>query len=293
MPENYFDKFQKIYYNDKAAIDITQRAVILNKNLTNQYLFYPYDLSSEIRADQLADSYYQDQYMSWLIYFSNGIVDPYYDWYLSESDFTEYLKKKYRIDPYVLQSKVAFYRTNWPAGTSGGITVEQYQNLDYIYHRYWEPEYGEYGEIFGYKRRKEDVTVSTNYVVKYALNGTTFKNNEIVHINFDSEHLGRGQVASSNSTFLTLQHLSGSFLANSTVTIGVDSRLYGDESQSNVVFTSSVSVANNIPLEEGAYWAPVSIYDYEVELNSKKKNIKLLDRNFSTAAAKELKRLLK
>ena len=44
--------------------------------------------------------------------------------------------------------------------------------------------------------------------------------------------------------------------------------------------TSSTVVYNGIPLNEMAYWEPVTCFDYENELNESRKIIKLLDRQY-------------
>ena len=95
MAEEYFKKFPLVNYNNYAAINITERVVVTEESFRNPFIFYPYDLSEGQRPDQLADKYYNDQYLSWMLYMINQVEDPYYDWYLSEKDFQLFLCKKY------------------------------------------------------------------------------------------------------------------------------------------------------------------------------------------------------
>ena len=128
MPEKYFDKFNRITYANNAAVNIMQRSALLTNVIQNPYLFYPYDINNNERPDQISDSYYNDQYMSWVIYLSNGIVDPYYDWYLSEEEFTQFLLKKYQVDRIEeLMQTIKFYRNNWYGANT--ITVNDYMAL--------------------------------------------------------------------------------------------------------------------------------------------------------------------
>jgi hypothetical protein len=295
MAERYFDKFKKIYYANTLSIDITERAVVLNSVNQNPYLFYPYDISNEIRAEQIADRYYEDQYMSWLVYFGNKTIDPYYDWYLSEREFDAVLRKKYGQESYILQNKVKFYRNNWLDPGNNSIPPAVFDGLTDQLKRFWTPEYGENGKLIAYVRKQEDWVINTNGWRQYTSTETcnTFIKDEIVDIVFDQNHTGQGQVLICNSTSVTLQHYSGFTVANSTVTISGSSYLQGQESNTIVSFATSKNMLDNIPLEEYVYWTPVSIYEYENELNSRNKNIRLIDNRYAMKAAKQLKSLLK
>ena len=112
MSEKYFEKFPLISYNNQLAVNITERAVVRDFPANNALLYYPYDINNYERPDQLADRYLNDEFMDWICYLSNGILDPYYDWLLQEDVFNDYLYKKYgNIN--TISSKVAYYRNNW------------------------------------------------------------------------------------------------------------------------------------------------------------------------------------
>lgn len=293
MAERYFEKFNRIYYANTLSLDLTERAVVLNSVKSNPYTFYQYDLNNGIRADQISDRYYEDQYMSWLLYMSNNVIDPYYDWYLSDEDFDNVLRKKYNCDIYLLQQKVKFYRNYWLDPNNSLISAAEYDGFADRLKKYWDPIYNQYGDVYQYKRKKEDWIVNTNYIIRYSTTGTNFIDNEIVTINYDLENTGKGQVVSSNSTSIAIQHVFGTVLPSMDVEITGTSYIYGTESSTNVVFTAATSIANNISLDEFVYWEPVYVYDYENELNSKNKSINILDNKFAMTAAKQLKKLLK
>ena len=114
MP-NYFliKKFPIIKYSNAYVVDITKRATLLDKVYNNPLVYYPYAISSEERADQLSFRYYEDPYQSWLIYITNKILDPYYEWYLSDGEFNDFIEKKYG-SVYAAQSKiVTLSRSEW------------------------------------------------------------------------------------------------------------------------------------------------------------------------------------
>mgnify|MGYP003348655755 CR=1 FL=1 len=91
----YFSKFKQITYGNTAAIDITQRAVQLKTIQSNPYIFYPLDVVNDTRPDQISYAAYEDPYYSWSLYLINNITDPYYEWYMSDRQFTNFIKDKY------------------------------------------------------------------------------------------------------------------------------------------------------------------------------------------------------
>jgi hypothetical protein len=291
MAERYFQKFPLVYYSNNFVVNITERAAILNSVMADPNLYYRYDISDGKRPDQIADAYYEDQYMSWILYLNNKIIDPYYQWYLPNDQMNSLLSKKYG-DLNLIQKKIAFYRTNWYS--EDRLTPAAYASLPPSQHRYWSANYNiNKGSIISYSRSKQELTLSTNKMVSYTCNATSFANNELVNIKFDASHSGVGQVALANSTTLVLQHLSGTIIPNTSVVITGSSYIYGVESHTNSVFTAASLIVSNIPAGEETYWEPITIYESEIEKNETHKSIKILSKGYSLQAANELENLLK
>lgn len=290
MVERYFEKFPVIEYANTQAVDITRRTVLLDKVSRNPYVYYPYEISGSERADQFSFRYYNDPYQSWIVYLTNKIVDPYYEWYLSESELNEFCDKKYGSN-FLARQKVKFYRNNWIGADT--IDTAAYEALLVGNKKYWEPVYTFNDQIIAYKRTEKDWIVNTNKIVAYAVANNSFRNDEICNIVFSNNYIGKGQVSSVNEGTLYLQHMSGTFLSNSVVTITGNSYIYGTESQTNSTFTTSTLIANNIPSAEEIYWAPVTYYQYESEKNEYNKTIRVLDSNFSQTMSDNLKQLLR
>lgn len=324
MTERYFEKFKQITYANAQCIDLTQRVVFSDNFLRNPYVFYPYELNYFERPDQFAYRYYDDQYYAWLLYLTNDVIDPYYDWYIPDNEFKDFIVKKYKSLE-LAQQKIKFYRNNWEQNNI--ISISEFNALPASLIRYWEPQYTVNGSVLNYMRKKEDIIVNTNNIRSYAVNNNVlFINDEIVKIKFNS-HEGRGQVLSaipgteiipeldysylsennkkywepnpSDTRFyiqkqiINLQHTSGVTLANSTVLINNQSYLYGQESGTNAIFSAARSSANNFLPEEEVYYSPVTYYDYENEKNEYNKNIQVFDKPYAKGAAKSLKDLLK
>lgn len=289
MAEKYFEKFQQISYSNTVSVNLTERAALLNKVSTNPYIYYPYDITNGERPDQISDQYYNDQFMSWIIYFSNDTIDPYYQWYMSNEEFNTFLKKKYNLlNIDVLKQKVVFYRNNWYK--TERITVAAFNALTVGQQKYWQPVYGSSNSPLGYERDQKDWTLSTNKVVSYDISvaNNTFINGEITKVYLANTFSGNGQVAFSNTSNLKLHHIFGNTYANA-----VTGYVYGTESGTNVEFTAATLVIDNIPADEDTYWDPVYVYDVEEEKNEQNKSIRLLDSRYASQFAIELENILK
>lgn len=285
MAEKYFSKFPKVTYSNNYVVDITRRVVLTNAVSTSAYSFYPYDIVSEERADQFSYRYYGDQYQSWLLYISNNITDPYYGWYLTDSQFNDFIELKYGSLA-TAQQKVKYYKNNWEDVEN--ITVAEYNSLTDENQNYWEAVYGN-GSVYSYKRKQLDLTATTNKVISYAVSNTSFTLDEICKIVYNSSIIGYGQVAASANSTLYLQHVSGTYYSS----VSGICYVYGTESGVNTVFTSVTAVSNNISEGELVYWTPVTYYDYEYNKNEYNKSIRVLDNKYAQQAADNLKNLLK
>lgn len=285
----YFDKFPKINYSNNEIIDITKRVVLLDKVSKNPYIFYPFEITSNERPDQLSNRYYEDSYKSWIIYLTNKITDPYYEWYLSENEFIQFIELKYG-SIYNAQTKIKFYRNNWE--NQPEISKSEYNALTPQLQKYWKPNYTSTSSILNYTRKETDWSATTNKIISYTVSNTSFINNEICNIRLSGENIGKGQVVSSTNNTVYLQHVYGSFYPNEEITLNAQSYIYGTESNCNTVITAVSAVANNIQEEELNYWKPITYYDYENERNEYNKSIRLIDKDQAGIAVKNLRTLL-
>lgn len=288
--DKYFDKFPIITYSNTQVVDITKRVAILESVSKNPFIFYPYEITDEERPDQLSTRYYKDPFKSWMIYITNKIIDPYYEWYLSQAQFEDFLTLKYGSVQSAYE-KIKQYRNNWIESES--ITVSRYDSLTDVLQSYWEPVYGAQNKVIGYSRKHTDWTINTNRIVKYSVSANDFKNNEVCSIVFDDNTVGSGQVLMSSSNNLFLQHTSGNYVNSNTVHITSNSYIYGKESNSNAIFTTSTVQIENLKPEEEVYWKPVFLIDIEMEKNEFNKSLRLIDSNYSQEIVKNFRELMK
>lgn len=281
---SYFDKLPTIFYNGQQARNLLARAKLTPKSQKDMSLYYPYTIKdSDGRADTLAYAYYNDPYAVWLMYFANEVVDPYFDLGLDQTNFDKHIVKKYGSMENA-QSKIAFYRTNWELLDDSSITIENYNILQPEEKKYWEPVVDIYGTINRYQRKKEDLIVNTNRILELTISPTAvFTKGEKVSISPTKY----GYVVDSIDSLLTIHHVTGITTSDSNTTIT------GKESNSSSTISSITVVAENLsPDIQAKYWIAVSHYDRETEVNTLKKNIRLIDKRFKSQMEDELKRTL-
>jgi hypothetical protein len=96
MSTEYFSYFPVINYNGDNLVNICVRADIpaTVKNNTAQYA--PYELRFEQETQEtVAFDYYTDVNLDWLVEMTNDVIDPYFDWKISDSDIESLLINNY------------------------------------------------------------------------------------------------------------------------------------------------------------------------------------------------------
>jgi hypothetical protein len=75
--------------------DISKRLIIKQILGDPNLVYYEYSVKDGERPDIIAEKYYGDSRVDWVILMYNNIVDPYFQWVLSTRDFEQYLRQKY------------------------------------------------------------------------------------------------------------------------------------------------------------------------------------------------------
>ena len=310
---HYFKKFPKINYNNNLAINLLARVTMSKLALNSKQAYYDYVVKEGTRPDNLSYDYYSNSDYIWLINLANQFVDPYYDFPISEDNLKVLITKKYGSVAKA-QNTIKFFRTNWSADESR-ITPTAYSAFGVGQRKYWAPEINQNNSIIAYVRKKEDWIVTTNKVQQLSIDNASFnlltegnfnlttetKSGNVYDIIVDSTPATvtdasfiAGELVSQNGvTFATVVTASETTLVIHHVSgTAVTGEITGLTSGASGTVASLVTVSTNIPSNELVYWESVSIYDYDIEQNNKKKNIKLIDNRFADAATKELKNLL-
>lgn len=105
MSDFFFSSFPKTSYDIKkngrvenvTNIMLRYKLNSITKNFVSPY--YDYLVEDGQRADVIAFSAYQDYTLDWLIYLVNDIIDPSFDWPLSQRTLEAYIREKYGSIP--------------------------------------------------------------------------------------------------------------------------------------------------------------------------------------------------
>ena len=83
---HYFKPFPKIDYDLKkngksnSLTNITLRFKVQEALLSQSVIYYDYQVQEEDRPDIVAELYYLDSTLDWLILIVNDIIDPQFEW---------------------------------------------------------------------------------------------------------------------------------------------------------------------------------------------------------------------
>lgn len=287
--ERYFIKFPTLTYSNTQCRDITRRVVMLDDLKQNPSLYHKYTIKAGLRADLIADSYYEDSMLDWMIFLNNGIVDPYYGWYLDDIEFEEYIKKKYGSVENAMK-KIIYFRLNWPDDDTE-LSPSYYENtLPDVLKKYYSPNFNLNNKIVSYTRKKEDIITNTNKLLQFDISidsGNSYVVGEIVDIynNALSEVVGVCEVVYSNTSYVKVHHIGG----NTSPT----NKLVGENSNTHSTITTTTVLYENLPDDEAVFWGPVYYYEYEVEKNEANKNIRLLDKSYAMEVSEKLRVAIK
>jgi len=97
----YFRPFPKVSYDLKKnnlplqLTNITARYKIRDILKHNLAIYFEYTIQDSDRPDLMAFKYYDDETLDWVIFLVNDIIDPYYDWPLTQDAFQKYMISLY------------------------------------------------------------------------------------------------------------------------------------------------------------------------------------------------------
>ena len=270
----YFDRFPIVDYDGNVAKNILARVDFTEKTKRDIYSTFQFTLEEGFeRPDLLSYNYYGSSKFDWMIYLTNNIVDPYYDYYKSTEDFKSYMQTKYGSNTNA-RSIILFYRLNWHEDERI-ITNQQYEaliaNETSNARKYWKPKITNTGAVIGYERVKEDWVVSTNKVLSLTLNVSPagFEIGDRVSQTSTGAYATVDYIDLENNR-LTVKHVSGAFVVN----------------EEEGILEIKV-LSQNISDTEAEYWYAVNAYEDEKEINELKRNVVVLKSSYLAEVEKQ------
>lgn len=267
----YFNFFPSTEYANTIVTNVISKVKFDQSVQKNLAVFYPYIVEQGERPDQIAARYYNNPELDWVIYLANDIMDPYYDWPLSQNQFYDYITAKYGSVS-AAQAKIAFYRNNY-ASDDTVLSTSSYNALSSYLKKYFKPVLGFNGEVVSYERKELDLVLETNQVIDLTISTGTFN----VGDRFTQGN-SSGYVTFANTSHVVLDKITGSFTAGSAT---------------NATITAANTISQPIPEIEVSYWEPVTSFTYEEELNESKHYIKILDKAYVGKIEKDMRELFR
>lgn len=287
--DNFFKHYPLVQYgntvSNTVAVNILAKIAFQKTIQQNFEVFHPYTIQEGDRADTIAYLYYGDSGYDWLVYYSNNVVDPYYDWYMDINSFNRFIAEKYQSLTNA-RRKIKFFRSNYIADDSM-ISPTTYNTLSANQKRFWSPVNGINNNIIRYERKKEEVIFQTNKTQQLNVSlvgNTSFTADEYVFQQNAGVTVGSATVNFSNSTVCIVSNVIG--------TLSTSYNLKGGDSAANATVSAVNTLSTSISSDIQSYFEGVSFFDYEDELNEKKKNIRLIDLSYVQLIEQEFKNLM-
>lgn len=279
----YFNFFPKTLYsledntNDLVSVtNIISRFSFENSLKENTSAFYEYEIRDSDTPEIIARKYYDHVERHWIVLLFNDIIDPQFDWPLSDENFIKYVTKKY--------SKIVSVTIN-SGGTgysNGYINVESSNGIGEGANIYYTVNStGAINNVF-------IVSGGTNYMETPTLNvsGGSGANLTATVTNGLSWARNINNVESYYKIITTTSNYDG---VEHVETLKITKEDYANTGTSSTNYTlqNGETVTRKITTKYETY------FDYEQKLNEQKRKIRLLKPEFVPAVEKEFKRVIK
>lgn len=254
----YFSYFPNVKHTGEMIKNITLRAKINDYTRSNPRIFLPYTVEDDLRPEDVALHYYGSVEYTWLVLWSNNIIDPYYDWVMNDDNLHRHIFKKY------FDCVKAYYADS------------DYVDNDYAIER--DPTYQEVlsftqnakltENIVEYRRYDDDTASisrdSYDFVVNY--------------------QVSQGAPTTSNRADGLTSLKSGDVYLDET-------------SGTHYVWNSDlvsweVTNLSFVPSIIHSEWYPIRFYEWEIEQNENRRHIELVDKVYLSQIKKELKAVM-
>lgn len=165
----FFANFPKIYYGGKVVRNVMLKSQFFTEILDRIDVFYPYIVKDHERADTIAHHYYGHSDYSWLVHFSNQVIDPHFEWPMNNADFNAYIIKKYgtveeastTVSHYVYDPTVEVDDPEYDYRLYYEMQPDTYDLLTVEEKSYWDPVYV-YEREFNNNENKRNIRLLDN-----------------------------------------------------------------------------------------------------------------------------------
>lgn len=131
--KSYFSYFPRVDFNGKSVVDLTRRAAFINDIKEDQRLVGHYKVKSGETPWGLAHDFYGSEEYDWIILSLNDIVNPFFDWCLSQVELErlinlKYGESRYDIHHWLLNDRVYYEDPENPLSVF--VTNQEYEEIE-------------------------------------------------------------------------------------------------------------------------------------------------------------------
>lgn len=276
----FLDKFPKVIYdinkgarsNFERVTDLTFRVSFLKEILDNTSAYYEYVVRDGDTPEILADRFYNNSELHWIILYANDIYDPQYDWPLNYDAFQKYIITKYGS---ISNAKIQIHHYE-------KIIARQVEGLETIY---LDRQYVDYNASVYLSCTYDNATsnISSIFIGQDIKQVDPDTNNTIFIGTITENDLPNNRIYLSITegkltNYITLFDASNNDNLCRVVT----------NTHENIDFYLNLPIEpqlttytiNNKRVIEGISRNAVSAYDYELEQNERKRNIKVIKKEY-------------
>lgn len=292
---SYFKSFPQIFYSlNNNTLDFKLVPNILSKVkfnesvINNASLYFLYDVKDGERPEDIAYKIYDDPTKHWIILIANNITDPNYDWVLSMDNFEKYINDKYSTINVALKTTES-YANNYIVDEvvyQGGATVDRADVEATV------SAYNSTNKTLTLKLASSVLSPSANLI------GTQSKESHtITSITYNND--GIQFARTTNSHFKVIETAKNSYdkkiITKEYKVSANDFNHFSDTVVNRVLgtTTSAYTLNDGSTLTITRDASPITCYDYEMELNEKKRKIKVPRPDFATSIENQFRQLMK
>jgi hypothetical protein len=291
----YFKNFPQIAYtldqdaqSFKIVPNMLAKVRFNQAVIDNSSLYFQYDVKDGERPEDIAYRVYKDPTKHWVILIANEVLDPQYDWVLSQTNFEKYINTKYSSLTINL-NPTETYTGNYQVSEiayQGGNSVDQ-SSVE--------------ATVVSYNSTSKSLilkfansTLATNVNITGV---TSAQTHNVISVAYNND--GYNWASNTTSHFKVTERSTNSYDRTiNTKTYKVSAKDYNHFSDSVFNRNTNVTTTDSYTLNDGSVLgvektvSPMSYYDYENELNEAKRKIKLPRSEFVLEIEAQFKRIL-
>jgi len=278
---SYFAKFPRVFYsinkegNDaKIVPDITTSIKFLESVITQSSLYFKYEIKGGETPEQIAHRVYGDPEKQWIILLANKLIDPQFDWAMGPFDFEKYIKQKYASLTVSLNTtesypsnytvdEVVFQGSTYVESTMEAKVVAYNSGTKVLQIKFPTQVLANSRNISGVSSAQTHSIIG----ITNNLDGYQWASNTTSHFQATEVRRTADNPSFSETRKFRVTANSYNYATKNVVAINTNT------SYSNTFNVISSIDGSNTTLTVSTTIAPVSIYDYELELNENRRKI--------------------